>query len=53
MKYKTKTLEERNVWLRKAYIRQSKGRTMYEAERMGYKTLSAQLEQKIRGVSEI
>ena len=43
-----KTLEKQNEYLRRAYIRMSKGRSMYEAERMRYKTLNAQLKQKLK-----
>jgi hypothetical protein len=43
-----KKLEEQNEYLRREFIRMSKGRTMYEAERLKYKTLSSQLNQKLK-----
>jgi hypothetical protein len=43
-----KKLEEQNEYLRREFIRMSKGRTMYESERLKYKTLSSQLNQKLK-----
>ena len=51
MNIPNKTLKEQNEYLRRAYIRMSKGRSMYESERMRYKTLSAQLEQRLKELS--
>jgi len=48
-----KKLEDQNSSLRKAYIRMSKGRSMYEAERLRYKTLNAQLNQKLKELEEM
>ena len=47
-----KKLEEQNEYLRKAYIRMSKGRTYYEAGRLRYKTLNAQMKQTLEEMKE-